>query len=705
MLSMDPRTYRDGAATNTQHDKRAPRAMSPDDERSLLSIGIDIGGTFTDFVVYDHDSGGLKTFKVLSTPTDPAQAVLEGLRRLSPGAGYTVVHGSTVATNALLERKGARTAFVTTQGFRDVLQIGRQTRRNLYDWFSGGVPVLVPQDRCLEVRERLDHRGDVLQPLAQRSLKPLIETLREQRVESVALSLLFSFVNPDHERQIGQRLRKAGFFVSASHELIPEFREFERASTTVVNAYVSPVLNRYVETLEQSLAGGSFHIMQSNGGRIQAEQVRQEGVRSILSGPAGGVISAEYLARLAGFSRLVTFDMGGTSTDVSVVNGIIHTTSEAEVAGMPIRVPVLDIHTVGAGGGSLARVDAGGALRVGPESAGADPGPACYGRGGRTATVTDANAFLGRLPATGLLGGELPLDLEAAREALVALSQDLVSSIAGPRVDLEETALGILQVVNAEMERAIRVISVERGHDPRDYVLLSFGGAGGVHACELARSLSVGRVLIPLAASTLSALGMLTANVFLDYVQTVMCSGETPLEELERRFVPMVEQAQDDLATQKVPVPARHVHCEVDLRYLGQSFELTVPFSPAFQAAFHEQHAQRYGHKDEAAGLEIVNLRVRAVGDVDSPRIETRATGSADPSGAVCGERRLVFASGSRSVPFYDRSRLRPGHHVPGPAVIFQDDTTILLSGTDHAQVDDWHNVLVTIGEVRAESR
>ena len=677
--------------------------MSPDDERSTLAIGVDIGGTFTDFVVYDHRS--VKTFKVLSTPGDPAQAVLDGVRKLSPAPGYRVVHGSTVATNALLERKGARAAFVTTQGFRDTLQIGRQTRRNLYNWFSGGVPALVPQARCLEVPERVDHRGHVLRPLAKRSLTSLIKTLRTQQVEAVALSLLFSFVNPEHERHIAQRLRDAGFFVSASHELVPAFREFERASTTVVNAYVSPGLNRYLETLEESLPGGSFHVMQSNGGRIRAAQVRQEGVRSILSGPAGGVIGAEYLARLAGFSQLITFDMGGTSTDVSVVNGVIHTTSEAEVAGLPIRVPVLDIHTVGAGGGSLARVDAGGALRVGPESAGADPGPACYGRGGQVATVTDANAFLGRLPATGLLGGALPLDRAATREALAALSREFAAHAAGTHVDLAEVALGILQVVNAEMERAIRVISVERGHDPRDYVLLSFGGAGGMHVCELARSLNVGRVLIPLAASTLSALGMLTANVFLDYVRTVMCPGETSFEELERRFVPMVEQAQEDLATQQVPVPARHVHCELDLRYQGQSFELTVPFSPVFRAAFHEQHVRRYGHKDETAGLEIVNLRVRAIGDVSPPRIEAQDPGPVDSSGAVCHERRLVFSSGPRSVPFYDRSLLRPGHHVSGPAVIFQDDTTILLPESDHAQVDTWQNVLVTIGDARAESR
>jgi N-methylhydantoinase A len=309
------------------------------------------------------------------------------------------------------------------------------------------------------------------------------------------------------------------------------------------------------------------------------------------------------------------------------------------------------------------------------------------------------------LPATGLLGGELPLDMAATREALATLSQDLSPHAPGAQMDLEEMALGILQVVNAEMERAIRVMSVERGHDPREYVLLSFGGAGGVHACDLARSLNVGRVLIPMAASTLSALGMLTANVFLDYIQTVMCPGETPFEELERRFVPMVEQAQEDLETQQVPVPARHVHCEVDLRYQGQSFELTVPFSSDFQTAFHEQHARRYGHQDETASLEIVNLRVRAIGDVSPPKIETQDPGPADSSEAVCHERRLVFASGSRTVPFYDRRRLQPGHHIPGPAVIFQDDTTILLSETDDAHVDAWHNVRVTIGEARAESR
>ncbi len=676
--------------------------MKPTDPQARLAIGIDIGGTFTDFVVYDPATCGMRTLKVLSTPADLAEGVLEGLRSLTTPAGHTIIHGSTVATNTLLERKGARTAFVTTRGFRDMLRIGRQTRRRLYDWFSGGVPALVPVDRCLEVQERLDHRGSVLTPLEESSLPALLRALRQQRVESVAISLLFAFVNHDHERRIGEYLRKAGLCVTMSHELIPEFREFERASTTVVNAYVSPALNRYLGTLERAFAGSAFHIMQSNGGRMQVARARREGVRSLLSGPAGGVAGAAYIGKLAGYSQLITFDMGGTSTDVAVVNGALQVTSDAEVGGMPIRVPVLDIHTVGAGGGSLARVDAGGALRVGPESAGAVPGPACYGRGGRTATVTDANAVLGRVPAGGLLGGRLPLDVEAAHRAMADVARALARDAADAPVAREEAALGVIQVVNAGMERAIRVMSVERGYDPREYVLLSFGGAGGVHACELAHALSIGLVLVPLAASTLSALGMLTADVLLDYVQTVMRSGDLPFEELEHGFAPLVARARDELATQQVPPHAQQIHCELDIRYRGQSFELTVPFAPAFQTAFHEQHARRYGYRNEGADLEIVNLRVRAVGAGNPPRMDAQPPGRADASGAVCETRRLVLPSGPRTVPFYDRRQLQPGHQLSGPAVIVQDDTTTLLRETDQARIDARHNLLITIGEARA---
>ena len=449
-----------------------------------LFIGIDIGGTFTDFVLFDETANQISTFKILSTPSSPAKAVLQGLERLSSELPRTIIHGSTVATNALLERKGARTAFVTTKGFRDILRLGRQNRRALYDWFSGGVEPLVSSDLCFEIPERIDYQGHVLISLDVNEIPALVDFLHTQHVQSVAISFLFSFTNPAHEQEVAQCFRQGGFFVTASQELLPEFREYERASTTVVNAYVSPVLDQYLGELEDKLGADTFYIMQSNGGRIQVTQGRQQGVHSILSGPAGGVVGAVHVAKLAGCDRFITFDMGGTSTDVSLVDGDIETTSEAEVGGFPIRVPVIDIHTVGAGGGSLVRVDKGGALRVGPESAGADPGPVCYGRGGLVPTVTDANVLLGRLPASGLLGGQLPLDIEASSKAMAVLAEQLGLQPQAECSEVEAAALGIVQVVNAQMERAIRVISVERGHDPRDYALVSFGGAGGGHACD-----------------------------------------------------------------------------------------------------------------------------------------------------------------------------------------------------------------------------
>ena len=383
-----------------------------------LWIGIDIGGTFTDFVVYYSSDQSLQRFKILSTPSDPAEAVLQGLTQFSATVQRHIVHGSTVATNAILERKGARTALIMTKGFRDILLIGRQDRPELYDLFPVIPPPLVPREWCLEITERVDYEGTVVMPLQEKELDEILETLRREQIQSVAVSFLFSFVNPSHEQWVTKRLREEGFFVTASSDILPEFREYERTSTTVVNAYVSPVLDSYLGRLEQELKPTEFHILQSNGGRISVSQARGQGVRSILSGPAGGVVGARYLAGLAGFKRILTFDMGGTSTDVSLVHEDIHVTSEAEVGGCPIRVPVIDIHTVGSGGGSLATVDVGGNVRVGPHSAGADPGPVCYGRGGLIPTVTDAHVILGRLPTDGFLGGQMVLDIEATQKSV-----------------------------------------------------------------------------------------------------------------------------------------------------------------------------------------------------------------------------------------------------------------------------------------------
>ena len=468
--------------------------------RDSLVIGVDTGGTFTDFIALAPD-GTIFTHKRLSTPEDPGQAVLEGLGELlsqlgeaghsvEPGQagagdrGLRLVHGSTVATNAVLERKGARTALLVTHGFRDLLMIGRQHRKELYDLMPETPTPLIPSDLTFEVRERIGPRGEIIIPLVEDSVREALPVLSQMGVQSIAVVFLHSYAEPAHERRVAELLREAGFFVSASHEILPEHREFERASTTALNAYVSPVMQRYLDRLSRAAEEkgfGSLRVMQSSGGVTDASTAGRYGVNTILSGPAGGVVGAFKAASAAGIDHIITFDMGGTSTDVSLVPGAPSLTTESEIQGYPVRVPVLDIHTVGAGGGSIARVDVGGALRVGPESAGADPGPACYGRGGLDLTVTDANILLDRLPLDWFLGGRMRLDLDAARQAGRRLADVLGATV-------EDAADSVLQVVASNMERAVKVISVERGYDPRDFCLVSFGGAGSLHACELAQT-------------------------------------------------------------------------------------------------------------------------------------------------------------------------------------------------------------------------
>ncbi len=535
---------------------------------SAIRIGIDIGGTFTDFVIFDSATGKILTFKLPSTPHDPSEAVLQGIKNLgnlvtgspkpsvapSPSdPNLSIIHGSTVATNALLERKGAATALITTRGFKDVIQIGRQNRPALYDFTTAPPEPLIPLELRFTLDERVDQFAQVLTTLDLDQVDELITEINQVRstdgrthptIESIVVVFLFSFANPKHEQIVAKKLRTAGYFVSASHEILPEYREYERTSTTVVNAYVSPVLDRYLKRLQENLpANTPLQIMQSNGGSISVTEARKSGVRCILSGPAGGVVGCQYIGDLArdvlhpSNLRLLTFDMGGTSTDVSLIDGQPQVTSEAEVGGLPIRVPVLDIHTIGAGGGSIAYLDAGGALRVGPESVGAVPGPACYGRSAvnslpsadapnasLSTTVTDANLLLGRIPADYFLGGKMPLFPDLAEAAITPLAHQM-------GLTLTETALGILEIANAHMERALRVISVERGHDPREFTLLSFGGAGSLHAADLARRLRIPRVLIPPYAATLSAFGMLAADVVKDYTQTVMLPGGTPISQ------------------------------------------------------------------------------------------------------------------------------------------------------------------------------
>lgn len=580
-----------------------------------MRIGVDTGGTFTDFVRVDR--GGLTTHKVRSTPDDPSRAILEGLRALDGADSADVVHGSTVATNAVLERRGARVALVTTAGFEDVIHIGRQTRPELYNIFVKPRVPLVDRSLVFGIRERLDAGGHVLTPVSAIELSRLVVNIQASGADIAAICLLHSYANPVHENQVAAAVRAAGISVCTSFEILPEYREFERWSTTVVNAYVTPLMDRYLARLAAALGEAArLSVMQSNGGSISAGAARAQAVRTVLSGPAAGVVGAKAVASAAGYTHVISFDMGGTSTDVSLIDGRIRTTTDGRVGEFPVRVPIIDIHTVGAGGGSIASIDSGGALRVGPESAGAVPGPACYGAGTRM-TVTDANLILGRLDAKNFFGGKMTLDISRAKSAAEPLAKAMKVSVA-------ELARGVIRVANANMERAIRVVSVERGHDPRDFALLAFGGAGGMHACEIANALEMKTVIIPRHAGVLSALGMLMADVTKDYTASVlMRAGDLSLRELEQRFAPLVAAGRADLAKEGLTGPKAVCTKWIDVRYAGQSYEISLPFTPNFQAVFHRLHGKTYGYSNPARAVEVVNIRVVATGKAQKPKIET----------------------------------------------------------------------------------
>ncbi len=584
-----------------------------------MRIGVDTGGTFTDFVRVDRD--GLTTHKVRSTPDDPSRAILEGLRALGGADSADVVHGSTVATNAVLERRGARVALVTTAGFEDVIHIGRQTRPELYNIFVKPRAPLVERSLVFAIRERLDAGGQVLTPVNAMELSRLVVNIQASGADIAAICLLHSYANPVHENQVAAALRAAGLSVCTSFEVLPEYREFERWSTTVVNAYVTPLMDRYLARLEASLGEAArLSVMQSNGGSISAGAARAQAVRTVLSGPAAGVVGAKAVARAAGFGNVISFDMGGTSTDVSLIDGSddrIRTTTDGRVGEFPVRVPIIDIHTVGAGGGSIASIDSGGALRVGPESAGAVPGPACYGAGTRM-TVTDANLILGRLDAKKFFGGKMTLDAARAKTAAGPLAKAM-------KVSVTKLARGVIRVANANMERAIRVVSVERGHDPRDFALLAFGGAGGMHACEIADALEMKTVIIPRHAGVLSALGMLMADVTKDYTASVlMRAGDLSVRELEQRFAPLVAAGRADLATEGLRGPKAVCTKWIDVRYAGQSYEISLPFTPNFQAVFHRLHGKTYGYSNPDRAVEVVNIRVVATGKAQKPTLGKR---------------------------------------------------------------------------------
>ena len=682
-------------------------------------VGIDSGGTFTDVCLFDEATGEIAVWKVASTPADPSEGIAsgveEGMGAALPGVGRPAEritylgHGTTVATNALIEHRGARVGLVTSEGFRDLLEIGRQKRPDLYDLFADKPPTLVPRGLRLEVPERLRHDGSVETPLETEAVRWAAEALREAGVDAVAVCFLYAFVDPAHEREAARILAEAlpDAFVCASHEIAPEFREFERLSTAVLNAYLGPVMEGYIRRLAPRLEAlglaAAPHLTQSNGGVVSFEAAARTPVRAVLSGPSTGVVAAEAIGRRAGFEDVITFDMGGTSTDVALLKGgRPRMASEAVVHGYPIKAPMVDIHTVGAGGGSLAHVDAGGLLKVGPRSAGADPGPVCYGRGGEEVAVTDANIVLGTLNPDHLLGGRMAVRRDLAEAALTDLGKPL-------GLGALETAEGVLAVVTANMARAIRVISVQRGHDPRDYALMAFGGAGPLHAARLARELDMARVVIPPSPGILCAMGLLLTDLRADFATTRLTPAE-PEEapEAEEALATVSAEALAWLDAEGVAPGDRRVVRRVDMRYRGQNYELPVeaPEGPltadavaALRAGFEAAHERRYGFVAEGEAVELVTFRAEALGLVRKATLSEAEPGPADPGAARLGERPVWFAQAGGTVPtaLYDRARLTPGMVVEGPAIVEQMDTTTVAPPGATMRVDRASNLVMEL--------
>ncbi len=661
-------------------------------------VGVDTGGTFTDFV-FALD-GRLEMFKVRSTPADPSIAIEDGLQQVATHAGVAldkieVVHGTTVGTNALLERRGARTALITTEGFEDVLEIGRQARPELYNLNAVKPPPVVPAELRFGLTERVTATGEVIDPLNQKQLPKLISQLRKANVESAAICFLFSFLLPEHEQQVAQALRSLGIPLSVSHQILPEYREFERTSTVTINAYLQPLMSKYLSRLARHTS--QLRVMQSSGGSISAAVAGDEPVRTILSGPAGGVVGALHVARAAGFEKIITFDMGGTSTDVALCERDgLRVTNEASVAGLPIAIPVMDIHTVGAGGGSIARVDEGGSLRVGPESAGADPGPACYGRS-ILPTVTDAHVVLGHFGGAGLLGGNFKLDEGRSRTAMVQLAREM-NKVGGRKFTHIEAAQGVIAVANTNMERALRRISVERGYDSRDFTLLPFGGAGGLHAVDLARALRIPRVIIPNAAGALSAMGVLMADVVKDQSHTIMLElGPGTEKILGRAFATMERTAQGLLRKEGFSIAEQRHERSLALRYKGQSFEIAIR-----QAAgniidgFHRAHRERYGYAQESNTVEVVSARLRSSGLVEKmldKRAKLRSNAAVNAS-----RKAMAHIDGARlSIAIYNRDELQRSARLRTPCIVTEYSSTTLIPKVTSAQVDALGNLIIDV--------
>lgn len=636
-----------------------------------MRLGIDSGGTFTDFVLLGEGEG--RVHKVPSTPADPLQSIQEGIRELCPGGlnGLEVVHGTTRGTNAFLERQGAKVALLTTAGFEDVLFIGRQTRPELFTLQVEKPPEILPREQVLGVKERLGADGRVITSLTPEEISRVRQQVQKLAPEALAVCLLHAYAHPEHEELLAAGLADLRLPLSISSQVLPEIREYERTAATVLNAYLGPVLERYLADWSRRLPGGSLYIQQSNGGFLPAAQAGAWGLQTILSGPAGGVYGAWRLGQELGINNLLTVDMGGTSTDVALLAGEIPFTREYLLEGYPLGIPVMDIHTVGAGGGSIAFKDRGGALRVGPRSAGADPGPVCYGRG-EEITVTDAHLLLGRIRPENFLGGRMPLDAGATEGAMTRLAGAF-------GVEPAELALGVIRVSNSHMAKALRAVSLERGFDPREFTLCCFGGAAGLQVCELALELDLKRILVPAQAGVLSAWGMALAGLRRDLTRTLLLSGpHLTWARLQEELRTLREEGLAEISREGWPTEGLTLAGELELRYRGQSDTLTVPYLPDFLAQFHARHRRLYGHDFPEREVEAVSLHLHLL----APGLPATRYRLEPPSASLVSlprQGQVWLPEGPATIPFHDRRELQPGDAFSGPALVAEDYATLLI--------------------------
>lgn len=684
-----------------------------------------MGGTFTDTILYDQEEKKVFISKVSTTPENQSVGTLRGISRILNIQGMdgrqieAVNHGMTTGTNTVIQRRGATSALITNRNFRDVLEIGRQNRPSLYNFFATREKPLVEREHRFTIKGRINYRGEVLEDLDEREIKRIALEIKRRKIRAVAICLLHSYINPTHEQRVKEIVSPilGDLSICISCEILPEYREYERFSTTVLNAYLMPVMHRYLTTLEEGLRAkdsasslkiGSdvpIMIMESSGGVMTAKAAREKPVYTVLSGPAGGVVASTFIGRLTGFQNLITIDMGGTSTDISLIlNGKPILTSEGTIAGIPIRVPIIDINAIGAGGGSIAWIDEGGALKVGPQSAEAVPGPACYDQGGKQPTITDASVIFGRIDPNYFLGGEMKLNPERSRRVIEEkLCQPL-------KMDLLTAARGIIQVANANMVRGIRVVSVERGYDPRDFTLIPYGGAGPLHAVALAKELKIPKVLVPPIPGILSAMGMLISDIRHDFVLTriIPISKASP-DVLEPVFQDLQQKALDMLRREGVDREDATLLKYVDVRYVGQSFEIRVKFEGEVCTAehieelvrnFHIEHEKRYGHKDLNAPVELVNFRVEGIGKRDPIFLREISSGTSEPPQESRKSLRKVYFEEHQAfldTKIFEREKLLAGNVIEGPAIIEESNATTLIHPGMAGKVDSYGAILITI--------